>query len=349
MASIPTQNKFEDLSVLVSCFNKEKFIPNFISKAIELRELGAELIVINDGSTDASADILNEFSSHLLIVHTENLGVASARNLALVAATRPYVLFLDIDDSLDLDSLAAGMAEIRSSGSDLVVSSYIRIQDESISHAPIDADLLAGTPIEGNHRFKILSGMGFWRYIYSQDFIRNNQLRFFPSFEEMGGDFFILDDYFWMLHLASIEKFELRLNKSDLPLYRYHYEIPQPPEKWNSFIRQVARFPDAYRVLEEVLANCKHDHNHEWLILAGREGLVRHLKYLDFIEFLGTTPELTRYILNSKIFFSERRFLSLLSLLSECGGRTLRNSFALFKKDFLAFVRREDIAIEVLS
>jgi glycosyltransferase involved in cell wall biosynthesis len=340
MALPSAQYKFKDLSILVSCFNKEDFIPKFISEAVALNDLGAEIIVINDGSTDNSAALLHKVSSVFQIIHTENLGVASARNLAIFSSNRPYIVFLDIDDSLDLDSLNAGMLEIRNSKSDLVVSSYIRIQDGSISNVLMRPNLCVDVPIKFESRFSILNGMGFWRYIYSRDFILANKLKFFPSFEEMNGKFFILDDYFWMLHLASIEKFSLHYNFSEIPLYKYFYEIPQPPDKWKSFTRQVRLFPQAFKVFEVVLATCIHNHDDEWLIFAGREGLARHLNYLDFFSFLRSLPELLSFILNSHFFFAERKLRLLVVLVFGCGSRTFRNSLAILKKDVLSSVKK---------
>jgi glycosyltransferase involved in cell wall biosynthesis len=340
MTLVSGKKALEDLSILVSCYNKEEFISSFINEIRPLIESGAEIVVINDGSTDNSISLLQEISSDCHLISTSNLGVAQARNSAMDASTRPYLIFLDIDDSLSLEPLKVGLAKIRQDGGDLMVSAYVRIQDGLVSPSPVEKTTDINSSAGFQVRSQIMHGMGFWRYIYSRSFIEKNRLRFFPTFQEMNGNFFILDDLFWMIHLCGVIDLELLVNDSDLPLYKYNYEIPQPEYKWTSFVRQIILIPDAFLLFEDVLLSCNHKHEARWLIQAGQNALSQHLNYLDFMSFLRAIPALIKFIKKSNFFYSDGKISKGSRLLFGSGRYAFRNSVALVKKRFLFFYER---------
>src|SRR4051812_21149451 len=87
-----------DLSVIITCYNREYFIAEAIESAIG--ELGAEVIVVDDGSTDGSWDVIQEFSPKVRCVRTPNRGPSAARNIGTSLATRRFIRFLDSDDRI---------------------------------------------------------------------------------------------------------------------------------------------------------------------------------------------------------------------------------------------------------
>ena len=91
-----------DLSIIVPIYNGEKYIIKRINTLKKIKNLRTELIFINDGSTDHSAEILKNLEQNtknlIFIDQKENRGVSSARNLGLKKARGNYITFLDIDD-----------------------------------------------------------------------------------------------------------------------------------------------------------------------------------------------------------------------------------------------------------
>ena len=87
-------------SVIMPVYNGEKFIDDAVSSVCAQTYDNWELIIVNDGSKDNTADVLKkyEINSQIKIIHKENGGVSVARNTAISASKGEYIVFLDADD-----------------------------------------------------------------------------------------------------------------------------------------------------------------------------------------------------------------------------------------------------------
>lgn len=86
-------------SVIIPLYNKENFIKNTIKSVFDQTFQDYEIIVVNDGSTDKSEEIVLEFNdSRLRYYSKENEGVSTARNFGIEKAQSDYITFLDADD-----------------------------------------------------------------------------------------------------------------------------------------------------------------------------------------------------------------------------------------------------------
>lgn len=89
------------ISIIIPVYNVEKLLPRCINSLINQTYNNIEIILIDDGSTDNSLEICEEFSkrdSRIVIVKKQNGGQASARNIGLTYATGDYIAFVDSDD-----------------------------------------------------------------------------------------------------------------------------------------------------------------------------------------------------------------------------------------------------------
>ena len=89
------------ISVIIPVYNSEDSIENSIKSVINQTFDDLEIICVNDGSTDASLDVLNELSNKydfIKIINQENQGAAIARNVAIENVSGKYIAFLDSDD-----------------------------------------------------------------------------------------------------------------------------------------------------------------------------------------------------------------------------------------------------------
>jgi glycosyltransferase involved in cell wall biosynthesis len=86
------------ISVIIPVFNGERFIAEAIQSVLNQNYEPLEMIVVDDGSTDATADVVKTFGEKIRYIYQENGGVAKARNTGLNAASGDYIAFLDADD-----------------------------------------------------------------------------------------------------------------------------------------------------------------------------------------------------------------------------------------------------------
>ena len=96
--------KKADLSIVIPVFNVEKYLPKCIDSLLRSDGIGdAEIIIVDDGSTDKSAEIADRYASEHLnikVFHRENAGASSSRNFGLKQASGNYVFFCDSDDEV---------------------------------------------------------------------------------------------------------------------------------------------------------------------------------------------------------------------------------------------------------
>ena len=97
-----TQNNYPLISVIIPVYNGEKYISETLESVIAQTEKNWEIIAINDGSTDNSQTILENYlkkiPGSLQVISVENGGVSRARNIGVSAARGIYIAFLDQDD-----------------------------------------------------------------------------------------------------------------------------------------------------------------------------------------------------------------------------------------------------------
>lgn len=95
------KSKTPKISIIVPIYNTEKYIDRCIDSILKQTYRNFELLLVNDGSIDASAAICDEFARkdpRIIIMHQENLGVSAARNKGLEICTGDYITFVDSDD-----------------------------------------------------------------------------------------------------------------------------------------------------------------------------------------------------------------------------------------------------------
>lgn len=97
------------ISVIVPVYNAERYIKKCISSVMRQTYSDWELLIIDDGSTDGSGDLIDiaaKKDSRIIAVHQKNAGPGEARNRGIEMATGDFVAFLDADDFIDKEYFA---------------------------------------------------------------------------------------------------------------------------------------------------------------------------------------------------------------------------------------------------
>jgi glycosyltransferase involved in cell wall biosynthesis len=98
------------VSVIVPCYNSARYVGEALESALLQSHVQTTAIVVDDGSTDETAEIVASFGGRVTLLRQSNRGVSAARNRALDAADSEFVAFLDGDDRWHRDKLARQVA-----------------------------------------------------------------------------------------------------------------------------------------------------------------------------------------------------------------------------------------------
>lgn len=117
------------ISVIVPVYNVEAYLPHCLDTLINQTYQDLEIICVNDGSTDRSLEILCGYlrnDNRIKIISRENKGISATRNEALDVATGKYIMFVDSDDWIDVQTCEKAIRAIQNNNCDLALWSYIR-------------------------------------------------------------------------------------------------------------------------------------------------------------------------------------------------------------------------------
>lgn len=122
------------ISVIIPVYNVEKYIKRCLESVINQTYKDIEIIIIDDGSTDNSGIICEEYSKRdkrIKVVHTENAGAARARNIGLDMAKGEYISFIDSDDWIMLNFLSTLLYLCKDNDADIAKCETIDVKDEN--------------------------------------------------------------------------------------------------------------------------------------------------------------------------------------------------------------------------
>ena len=117
----------DKITVIVPVYNVESYLRKCLDSIIAQTYKNIEIIVVNDGSTDASGEICKEFAEidhRIIYIEQENAGLSAARNTGLENMSGDYVTFVDSDDWIELDYVEILYKKITEYQADIAVGNY---------------------------------------------------------------------------------------------------------------------------------------------------------------------------------------------------------------------------------
>lgn len=178
------------VSILIPVFNSEKLLNDCLNSVKNQTLSEIEIICIDDGSTDNSLKILEDYSKNdgrFKVFHQENSGAGFSRNVALKKATGEFILFLDSDDWIENDACEKLYNQAIDLNSDLILFDAVRHLPDNQS-----MDLIHFLGEDSNNNFSSLSfdykfvkdkvlnayfGV-IWSKLYKKSFILENNIEF---------------------------------------------------------------------------------------------------------------------------------------------------------------------------
>jgi len=168
------------VSVIIPVYNREKYLKQCLDSVINQTLQNIEIICINDGSTDKSLEILNEYrkkDGRIKIIDQKNQGAGLARNNGLKIAKGEYIGFVDSDDWIDLNFYETLFTEAKKYGADLARTLYVY---EFQKHSK--EDNINKTILEKKSKGELLNvnehSVVIWNAIYKRELLQKNNIYF---------------------------------------------------------------------------------------------------------------------------------------------------------------------------
>ena len=167
-------NAKADISVIVPCFNAERYLSTCLESLRVQREPLIEMIFIDDGSTDATGAILDAFARtepRAQVVHIPNSGVSAARNCGLSRAGGRYIAFVDADDALEENGFALLYKAAQRSGAQITSANHTLFDMEKNCRVPVKIEPVVQQPLEIVreiiHMHRIYNNL--WNKLYARE------------------------------------------------------------------------------------------------------------------------------------------------------------------------------------
>lgn len=175
------------ISIIVPVYNGEKYIRKTIDSILDQTFENFELILINDGSTDRTREILEECKEkdkRLKVIHQENSGPGVARNVGIREARGEYIGFVDGDDCIEKKMYEKLLNAVAENKVEMAMCGYTekRDKDEIVVRANLqDKKILFQKEIEENIISTFVKNANFgyfalWNKIYYKEFLLENDL-----------------------------------------------------------------------------------------------------------------------------------------------------------------------------
>lgn len=164
------------ISVIIPVYNGSKYLKRCLDSILNQTYKNIEIVAIDDGSSDESYLILNEYKDRnptkMIVLTQENRGIAKTRNRGIAMSTGDYIMFCDNDDYYELDCFEKLYNEMVLSKSDVVISGYQR--PNSLGN------MITSVSLRDTRWTKFIV-MAPWSKLYKRNLIIDNDIEFLDS------------------------------------------------------------------------------------------------------------------------------------------------------------------------
>lgn len=230
----------EKVSIIVPVYNSENTIRKCVDSILNQTYQNIEILLINDGSTDKSLQVISHLNDErIIVIDKKNEGVAKTRNLGIKKATGKYIMFIDNDDFIDKDYIEKYYTSIEE-GFDLVIGGYKRVnQDNKIIYSQSIKDYKWS-------KYIIVSP---WARIIKKEFLIKNNIEFLSY--KIGEDVYfsllmysynpkikIIDytGYNWFFNTASVSNTSQKGLSKDIDVLFLLNKINQIYKETNDYV-----------------------------------------------------------------------------------------------------------------
>jgi glycosyltransferase involved in cell wall biosynthesis len=167
------------ISIVIPVYNVEKYLAECLNSVLAQTLTDIEIICVNDGSPDRSAEILQQYAERdkrIMIINKENGGLSSARNAAYPHIRGKYTLFVDSDDWIEPDLCETTYAKAEETNAPMTVFFYGA--GEYPEERPCWSFIMPGDKTTVTEKSSIINYPMTWSKLFRTDFLWSNRLNF---------------------------------------------------------------------------------------------------------------------------------------------------------------------------
>lgn len=180
----------KDISIIVPIYNAEKYLNKCIDSIINQSKKELEIILINDGSTDNSENIIKKYDDkRIKYFKNKNQGIGKTRNFGIEKVTGKYIMFLDSDDFLELNACEKMFEKAEKDKLDIVICDYYRYFDNG-KKEEVKLPDFKNSSLKDNPNI-ISEHLSPWAKIYKTDLIKKNNIKFVENLKYEDAPFVI--------------------------------------------------------------------------------------------------------------------------------------------------------------
>lgn len=207
----------ELISVIVPVYNTRDYLPKCIDSIVEQTYKSLEILLIDDGSTDGSEIIVDEYArkdERIKAIHQINHGESYTRNVGIKQATGEYIAFVDCDDWLEKDAYETLLQSMINSGTDLSCAGWYKDEEIIKNKNKVVTDVFDQKQLlrylYQRDDYRAFAYM--WNKLYKRELVQGG----FPEQLKLGGD---------VVFLAEVALKTNRAVYIDKPVYHYRQRI----------------------------------------------------------------------------------------------------------------------------
>ena len=171
------------VSIIVPVYNARDYLERCVDSILNQEYTDLELLLVNDGSTDGSGELCENYRKtdpRVHVIHKENTGVSDSRNLAIRRARGKYLQFADSDDWMAPEAAKLLVRKAEETGCDMVIADFYRVIGDRVSHkGDIEEDKVMTKEEFASHMMERPSDFYYgalWNKLYRRNIVEEHQL-----------------------------------------------------------------------------------------------------------------------------------------------------------------------------
>lgn len=225
--------KKDVVTVIMPVYNAKKYIAESMESLLKQSHEGLEILLVDDGSTDGSGGICDEYAKRderIRVLHIENGGAARARNKGMDAAEGEFVFFMDSDDVLKHTAIETLLFRLKENDADCVVGKSVRLFEHKDGREKEDNSEAHKYAVAGSSeaiKRVLLYGSAMWNRLFKTKVLKDircpegrineDEPFMVRAYDNCGRIIFTEDEtYLYRIHTDSVTTADFSLKQLDM-------------------------------------------------------------------------------------------------------------------------------------